>query len=46
MGEYIAGQHIITNPDFFPKYLTSLRDIDTHVDNWLEFRVNSPNEGG
>lgn len=35
MGEYVARKHVITNPQLFPGFLTTVRDVDEHIDTWL-----------
>ena len=38
MGEYVERKHVITNPGQFPEFLATVRDIDDHIDAWLEVR--------
>ena len=35
LGAYISNKHIITNPDKFPNYLASRKEIASHLDDWL-----------
>lgn len=35
IGEYISGSHLITNPAPFPRYFSTAKDIDAHIDFWL-----------
>lgn len=34
--EYVASEHIITDPIKFPEYLSTARELDDHIDFWLE----------
>lgn len=36
--EYTEREHIITNPSKFPDYLSDARELDDHINFWLEFR--------
>jgi putative transposase len=38
IGEYSRGVHRVTDPAFFPKYLTNATDVDAHIDEWLSAR--------
>jgi len=37
--EYLSGKHTVTDPEKFPKYFGSKKDIDSHIDMWLRFRT-------
>lgn len=36
--EYISRQHVITNPESFPAYISNTRELNDHIDYWLRFR--------
>jgi REP element-mobilizing transposase RayT len=36
--EYLTRRPAITAPEAFPAYLTSVRDLDDHIDNWLHYK--------
>ena len=36
--EYSARRHTVTNPSAFPGFLTSAREVDDHITEWLRFR--------
>jgi len=36
LGEYISKEHAITDPSKFPDYFSDARDVDYHIDSWLE----------
>lgn len=35
--EYLSRNYLITNPSYFPQYLTSIKDLNRHVTDWLSF---------
>jgi putative transposase len=35
MKEYLTQKHVLTQPEYFPKYLNTRRDILDHLDDWL-----------
>jgi len=37
--EYLNGKYVLTDPTKFPKYFSSKRDIDSHIDMWLRSRT-------
>ena len=39
--EYLSGKHVITDPSKFPDFLSTMRDVDEHIDMWLQ---TSPGE--
>ncbi len=34
--EYLSGQYVITNPEPFPDYFSSKKEITEHITDWLE----------
>jgi len=38
LGEYQSGKHLITDPSRFPRYFSTTRDIEEHIDSWLDVR--------
>jgi len=34
--EYLEKRHAITDPSKFPEYFSTQRDVDDHIDQWLE----------
>lgn len=38
IGEYIERKHVVTDPSWFPEFLTTMKDIDEHIDVWLASR--------
>lgn len=38
LGEYMRKEHVITNPSEFPDYFSDSREVDDHIDLWLQSR--------
>lgn len=38
IGEYQSGKHLITDPDPFPRYFSTTKDVEDHIDSWLDVR--------
>jgi putative transposase len=33
--EYMSGQHVISDPSYFPEYFSTKKDLQTHIDDWI-----------
>ncbi|MDO8518285.1 MAG: transposase [bacterium] len=40
-GEYKSGEPVITDPSKFPDYVSNKKDLEEHIDFWLNFRQNN-----
>ncbi|MHB1086413.1 MAG: transposase [Minisyncoccota bacterium] len=37
--EYAQNKHVVTDPRYFPKYFRTAKDVDDHIDFWLQSKA-------